>query len=553
MTPSPAPASAPRTGALLGTSDKAAGRRKRFRIAAIMSSLNLSLFVVAMNQTLLASATPTITSDFDSAGGYVWIGGANLLATAASGPLWAKASDIWGRKSIIMLALLGFSAGTIVCALSVNMQMLIAGRVLQGVAGAGVMGQMTIVISDIFSMRERALFIATFEVVWAIAAALGPTLGGVFTEKLSWRYCFWLSLPFCGIATVILFVFLDVHNPRTSMRDGLKAVDWLGSLTLVGMVLMVLLGLDFGGVIFPWESPKVVCLIVFGVVFAMFFYFSEKRWAQYPVIPLAIFESMSNLASFLVCFFQGFVYMGAEYFLPLYFQAVKGMSPLRAGTLLVPSTVSEATAGIVASIFIHRTGRYLDLVWVGTILMTVGTGLYIQLGVDSSIAAIVGFQIIAGLGCGCLFTPPVIALQANVSQENTATASAAMGLSRNIATAMSVVIAGVVFQNGMTLRANDLESAGLAPALINQLAGDDAAANVLKVGNIADLLQQRAVRQAYSWSIRNLWIMFTCAAFLAVIASAFVKTHVLSHDHTETKTGIQKKGIGKEEPLEAPV
>ena len=178
--------------------------------------------------------------------------------------------------------------------------------------------------------------------------------------------------------------------------------------------------------------------------------------------------------------------------------------------------------------------------WVGTFIMTLGFGLYIDLGVDTSIGAIVAFQLVAGFGCGFLFSSPLVALQANVSQDDTATASAAMGTIRNLGSTMSIVLGGVVFQNGMQLRIKDLSQAGLPPHLIRGF-GDDAAANIGEIARIQDPSQQRVAREAFAWSVRNMFIMYTCVAFFACISTAFIGKHILSHEHTETKTGLKRK------------
>lgn len=143
--------------------------------------------------------------------------------------------------------------------------------------------------------------------MWTIAGAVGPILGGVFSEYASWRWSFWINLPICGLAFTLLFFFLDVHSPQTKVVDGLKAIDWVGSLSIVGLTLMLLLGLNFGGEAFAWNSPQVVCLIVFGSLFSIVFFYGEKRFAKYPVIPLRIFKYRSNIAVCLVTFFHGFV------------------------------------------------------------------------------------------------------------------------------------------------------------------------------------------------------------------------------------------------------
>lgn len=142
---------------------------------------------------------------------------------------------------------------------------------------------------------------------WAVAGGLGPVLGGAFSTYLSWRWIFWLNLPVCGMAFALLLLFLDVHNPRTKFVDGVKAVDWAGSVSLIGLMVMVLLGLNFGGATFPWDSPKVICLVVFGCLMAILFLFNEGRLARYPIMPLGLFRRRSNAACLIIVFIQHFV------------------------------------------------------------------------------------------------------------------------------------------------------------------------------------------------------------------------------------------------------
>ncbi|KAF1987284.1 putative MFS transporter [Aulographum hederae CBS 113979] len=521
-----------------GSSEK---NRSNFRIWAIMIALCLSLFIAALDQTIVATAIPTISADLHSATGYTWIGGAYLLANAAASPIWAKLSDIWGRKLILLVAVAWFAASSIVCAKASSMRMLIAGRALQGTAGGGLTQLCNITISDVFSVRTRSLFLAFLEFVWAVAGGIGPILGGVFSELANWRWCFWINLPISGITFILLFFFLDVHNPRTKVWDGLKAIDWFGSLTIIGLVLMLLLGLDFGGVVFPWSSPTVICLIVFGALMSVFFVFSEKRLAKYPLMPLALFRHKSNTAALVVTFLHGMVFIACEYYLPLYFQSVHESSPLHSGLLIIPISISEAVVGIICGVLIHRTGRYQEIIWFGLIFLTVGNGLYITFGVGTPIAHIIGFELIQGIGAGCIFEAPLIALHAKVAQDDTATATATCGFIRNMATACSIVIGGAIFQNGMASRRSDFRAAGLPANLTEAFAGGDAAANVWLIADIQDQEQELAVKGAYADSLRTLWILTTCLSGVALVVSVFIKGWHLGTEHTETRTGLKEK------------
>jgi MFS family permease len=209
----------------------------------------------------------------------------------------------------------------------------------------------------------------------------------------------------------------------------------------------------------------------------------------------------------------------------------------------MPITTTEAIMGVIVGFIIHRTGRYLELIYAGVILMTVGNGLYTLFSTKSSLAEIITFQIVAGLGAGLLFQAPLLALQALLPQDDIAMATSTLSFMRNLATSLSVVIGGVLFQNSMDIRVPSLSTPpiSLPSNITDLLVGGDAAANVFLVSVIQDPAQRAAVREAYAWSMRNMWIMYTGISALAVVASLFIKKHHLRKDHVETKTGIKKE------------
>ena len=197
--------------------------------------------------------------------------------------------------------------------------------------------------------------------------------------------------------------------------------------------------------------------------------------------------------------------------------------------------------GILAGVFIHRTGRYLELIWVGTTFMTLGFGLLIKLNAQSTLREIIPFQIVAGIGSGLLFEPPLIALQTLVSQDDTATATATFGFIRNLGLVLSIVIGGVVFQNGMSLRAPQLRASGLSSNITDQFSGGAAAANVMVISTLQDPAQKLVVKEAFAWSLRNMWILYTSGAVCGIVATAFISKQVLGREHTETKTGLKEE------------
>ncbi|KAL4862979.1 hypothetical protein BDV12DRAFT_178028 [Aspergillus spectabilis] len=526
--------------------DQESTRRSKRRTAAILVALYLVLFTTALDQTILSTSLPTITASLHSATGYTWIGAAYLLSTAATGPIWARLSDIFGRKPALLTAVSLFGIASILAATSVNMRMLIAARALQGVGGGGVGQMVYITISDLFSIRRRALVFGGLGGVWAVAGSSGPVLGGLLAgagglgEGERWRWCFWVNVPICALAFLLLFGWLDVFNPRTPMHEGVKAIDWAGTVSIVAVTVLLLLGMEFGGTVFPWDSVTVICLIVFGVVMVAVFLFSERKIAKYPLVPLGLFKSWNVSVAFVLGFAHGMVSFGIEYYLPLWFQAVRGASPLRSGVLILPMMVTEALTDIISGVLLHRIGRYREITWVGVVLMTLGTGLLIHLDRATSYGTIVAFEIVGGIGTALLFQTPVLAIQNSVKKADTASAIATSGFLRNLATSFSIVLGGVVFRDGMESQQGALAAAGVDGEVLRRIAGDMAAANVDIVKKIGERVVREAVQDAFAWSLRNMFIFYTAICGVAVVAGAFINQREMSKEHTETKTGIEE-------------
>lgn len=231
-------------------------------------------------------------------------------------------------------------------------------------------------------------------------------LQGAFTQKVSWRWCFYINLPLDGLAFFILFFFLDLKTPRTPIMEGIKAIDWVGSLSVVGATLMLLFGLQYGGVTDPWNSATVICLIVFGIVTFALFAFWETRFAKYPVMPMSLFKTQTNLATLLVVFCHGFVFISGSYYLPLYFQAIRGATPIMSGVYLLPTAISLAFSSIGTGVFVRKVGLFLPPIYFGMFMMVLGYGLFTNFDANSGWAKLIIYQIIAGLGIGPLFQAP---------------------------------------------------------------------------------------------------------------------------------------------------
>ncbi|KAF4636418.1 hypothetical protein G7Y89_g1658 [Cudoniella acicularis] len=337
------------------------------------------------------------------------------------------------------------------------------------------------IATDFTASEDHGMYIGFIALAFAVASSIGPILGGIFTQLITWRWCFYVNLPLDGAAFLAIFFFLNLETPRTPIIAGLKTLDLFGSLLIVGGTIVFLLGLEFGGVIFPWNSATVICLIIFGLILLSLFFVWEWKFAKYPLIPMQILTNRSNVAALLTNFLHGFVFISGSYFLPLYFQAVLAMA---------------------TGIFIRKTGQFLPPIWLGTSFMTLGSGLLIGLPIYPSWTRVVIYQIIAGIGVRCLFQAPLIALHSHLPPRDITSATVAFGFMRNFSTAVSVVVGSVIFQDEMTGHVAALNST-LPPTL----------ANALKGGTVV-------------------------AAFIAFLVSLTIAKKHLETSHTITKTGL---------------
>ncbi|KAK0701273.1 major facilitator superfamily domain-containing protein [Lasiosphaeris hirsuta] len=489
---------APREGGSEADAETPGALRTRVKTALLVGALGLALFLAALDTTIISTIVPTVAEEFQSGLGYTWVGSAYLLACAAWMPTWGKISDIFGRKSVLLLSVAIFLVGSLLCGLAVSMAILIAARAVQGVGAGGVFTLVYVCISDLFSVRQRGLYFGAMGMVWVLASAVGPVLGGFFADRVTWRWCFYINLPTCGLGLVVLPVVLDLHNPRTPIRDGLKAIDWVGSTATIG----------FSGA-YMW------------------------RFATHPLIPLHLLASRSNCAALATAFFHGFVLISASYWLPLYLQAVAGASPLQSGVYLLPYALSLSLTSAVGGWLMKKTGRYVPMI-VGAMVITV-------LGF--------GLLLIAGAGIGPNSQAPLIALQTTVEPQDMASVTSMFAFMRQMATAISIMVGGIVFSDEMQKQYQAISAQG-SPDLVNALSSGRAVASV---SWIADLPADEAnvARQAYHICLRQMRVVYTVFAGAGLVSSLFISHLKLSRDHQDHRTGLEtlrRRIIGPAEP-----
>ncbi|KAK8055198.1 hypothetical protein PG993_000425 [Apiospora rasikravindrae] len=508
---------------------KPTSKRTAFEITVLMATLCSAVFLAALDITIVSTALPTISDEFQSTSAYTWVGSAFLLAAAVVSPTWAKFSDVFGRRSVLLLAIAVFFVGSALSGASVSPGHAPRRSRRPGRRGRGLAG--------------------SFGMIWAIAFTLGPLIGGAFTQNVSWRWSFYVNLPISGTSFVIIIFMLKLETPKTPFLAGIKAIDWLGSLVLVGGLLMFLLALNFGGATYPWDSAVVICLLVFGVFCCGLFVPVERYLARFPLIPIHLYASQSNVAILTVNLCHGIILTLNTYFLPLYCQSVLGSSPLLSGVLLLPFAVSMSVSTVGVGTYLRRTGRYMDCIWLGFAVLATGNGLQCDLPGSKVWSKVILYTIVSGFGIGLLYQPPLIALQSNLPRQENASATASFALVRNLASAVGVVVGSVIFTNEMDAQRDTLVSA-LGPQDALLFSGGSAQANVLLVGTLGDG-QRTVVRHAYWTALRGVWIAAVSFAAAGGLACLFIRHRLLDTLHVEVKTGLageeERRKIARQE------
>jgi EmrB/QacA subfamily drug resistance transporter len=449
----------------------------------IFSALLLAVLLAALDQTIVATALPTIVGELGGLQHLSWVVTAYLLASTISAPLYGKFGDLYGRKVVLQTAIVMFLIGSILCGIAQNMPELIAFRALQGLGAGGLIVTAIAVVGDVVPPRDRGKYQGLFGAVFGVSTIVGPLLGGFFVDNLSWRWIFYVNLPVGALALVVIQAVF--HSRAEHVRH---AIDYVGAATLAGGLAAIVLFTSLGGTTFAWASWESITLITSGVVLLVVFVFAERRAAE-PILPLELFKNRTFTVTSAIGFIVGLALFGSVTYLPLFLQIVKGASPTRSGLQLTPMMGGLLVSSIVAGRVISKWGRYRPFPIVGTAVMCVGMFLLSRLDVHSSLTTAALDMLVVGFGLGMVMQVLVLAVQNDVDYRYMGVATSGSLMFRQIGGSIGLAMFGAIFANRLasTLAARGINGPKTAtPAVVNHL---PPAVHQAYVGAIASSLQ----------------------------------------------------------------
>ncbi|KAJ7667109.1 major facilitator superfamily domain-containing protein [Mycena rosella] len=421
------------------------------RLGLLTFALAISVFLVALDNTILATAIPRITDHFNSLDDVGWYGSAYLLTSASFQLLWGRLYTFLPIKWVYIAAIAIFEFGSLICGIAPTSAALIVGRAIAGVGCGGIFSGALIIVAHSAPLPKRPMFTGLIGTMYGVASVAGPLMGGAFAEKVTWRWCFFINLPIGAITLlVMIFMFKSPHQDKgeaMTLKQRLGQFDPIGSIIIIPAVVSLLLALQWGGSTYAWKSARIIALfVVFGVLTLVFI--AVQAWKQETAtVPPRIIKIRSIWSGAWFALFQGATFFVFVYYLPIWFQAIKGVSAVKSGIENLPMILAVVFSMIGAGGATTAIGYYTPFMILSTILMAVGGGLITTFKVDTGHARWIGYQVILGVGCGAGMNQPVMAAQAVLDMKDIPTGTALIMFLQTMGGSIFVSVAQNIFQN----------------------------------------------------------------------------------------------------------
>ncbi|TFK76816.1 amino acid permease ScVBA-like protein [Pluteus cervinus] len=493
----------------------------------------LALFLATTDATIVSTSLPTIASDLTATQSqYTWVGVAYMLTQTAFQPLYGRFSDIIGRKVLLFASIIIFAIGSLLCGAAQDITWLIAARALAGTGGGGIVSAVWTITAEIVPIERRAKWSQALSITWSCSAIAGPLLGGVFSSHqgsspISWRWGFYMNLPICFVAFIVLYFSLDgvplSRSTDSSWRTLAQRFDFGGLVLFMGGSSCIVVGFSFATEA-GWTSPSTLILIILGLVVLVCGGFYEMHTSRDSLFPPSTFNDLTAVIILIVTFLHNFAFNAGTFYLALFYQAADGLLPFEAGIKMLPYSLGSSLASMPAAWFIgHRQSRVRDTsgqiitIVLGLVLSTIGFGLLIILNENSSVAQQTIYPLIAGIGLGLLFHAPYQVFLRALKPREVGTGTSAFFLVRFTGATIGLAVAGAVFYGRSSTR--------LPPNLPSQ--HSMGSIDYSQLTHLQPLELRQQVLQVVSSSIQTIWMVCSPCLGVALLISLLLRKAVI--------------------------
>ncbi|GAA0484242.1 MDR family MFS transporter [Streptomyces olivaceiscleroticus] len=501
----------------------------RRRTNLVFVTIVLGMLLAALDQTIVSTALPTIVADLGGGGHMAWVVTAYLLAETVATVLVGKFGDLFGRKIVFQLSAVVFVGGSVLAGLAGSMGMLVAARAVQGVGGGGLMVTAMALIADVIPLRERGKYQGALGAVFGVTTVVGPTLGGLFTDHATWRWCFYVNVPIAVVMVVMAARTIPVV--RSAVRP---MIDYAGIVLVALGSAGLVLGLEWGGNEYPWGSGTIIGLFAGSVVLLAAFVFVELR-AKEPMLPMHLFRNPVFTVCSVLSFIVGFAMLGAMTYLPTYLQYVDGVSATMSGVRTLPMVIGLLATSMLSGVVVSRTGRYRLFPIVGTGVMALGLYLMSTMGRDTGVRLESLYMFVLGLGIGLAMQVLTIAVQNTVSYHELGSATSGVTFFRTLGSSFGTAIFGTLYSG--QLEPNLKEALAKVPGVPPEAAQSPQGLHALPAA------QARPVIDAYAETVDHVFTWVVPVALLGFLVAWFLK-EVPLRDSSRASAGDMGDGFG---------